>query len=140
MSVSDVKKVRGTRRSRKTKRVLRFYFAADTLNSLFDRLMLKLALDVDSDEKSMERLIVLDDEKCCLAEFWRYLNRAMVEFSHEDLMFLEEYAMLRSGMAFNDDLQRKRLKRLLMRFTRRTPYLSAHGRALEMLDRYHCFY
>lgn len=124
----------------KIKRILRFYFCAENLESAFDNLIMKIALS-SFDKSSFncaDRLCRVIGEKKELAKLWDYLDGIIPNLSEEERAALEEYARLRCGIKrlCADDV--KRLRRAVIKFKRRARRLDGFLKGAELVGKYYC--
>lgn len=121
------------------KRVLRFYFSADRLNGALDNLILKGALRSQGEEGevSAQKIIKLISAKRELSLLWGYMNGVMQSFSEEDELTLFRYAYMRCGISRLDGEERKRVRRVYVRFFRKAARLKNFGEALSLVNVYY---
>lgn len=126
----------------KTKRILRFYFYADSLNRAFDNIIYKRACSSAGGAREggeiAEGICGLIAEKCELGELWEYLDRGAAALTGEELAALESYARLRCGIKRLGEEERKRIRRAAVKFTRRLRGISRFSAALALVDKYYC--
>ena len=123
----------------KGKSILRFYFSADSLNGALDNLILKQALHSEGDEGEAcaQRIIKLIEAKRELSLLWGYLNGVMQLFSEDDELVLFRYAFMRCGISRLDDEERKRVRRVYVRFFRKAVRLKSFAEALSLVNAYY---
>ena len=123
----------------KVKRILRFYFSAESLEGAFDNLIMKFACAPYSDaERGAERILKIICEKGELSKLWNYLDGVMVTLSPEERGALQSYAALRCGVKKLDDNMRKKLRRSVMKFTRHARRLEGFTEGLRLVSKYYC--
>ena len=115
----------------KTKKILRFYFSADSLDSAFDNLIMRIACGADGDA---ERLCGVIGERILLAELWAYLDGILSPFTSSERAALCEYAS--RGAA--SEGTRRDAKSAVNKFTRRARRLGGFHEGIAVLDRYYC--
>ena len=123
----------------KVKRILRFYYCADSLERAFDNLILKIASSYDgSGFDCADRLCRIIDEKSELAALWDYLDGVISRLPEDDGAALEEYARLRCGIKRLNSEQIKRLRLAVIKFKRRARRLEWFKRGVELAGKYYC--
>lgn len=123
----------------KVKRILRFYFSAEKLNSAVDNLILKRACAPCADgREGAERICGLIGEKQELQRFWGYLDGIIGKLAKEDIRSLGEYAAIRCGVKSLEREDNLRLKRAVVKFTRRVKRLEDFAEALGLVGKYYC--
>ena len=121
----------------KPKKILRFYFGADSLERAFDNLITSKAFDFGADTlETADRLCAVIGEKMMLERLWAYLDDILSAFSEEDRVSLLNYASKR-GIP-HDDAERKAIKRAVIKFTRRARRLSEFSGSISVLKKYYC--
>ena len=124
----------------KVKRVLRFYFCADSLDRAFDNLILNNAcksVQPYSGEMYGERICALLEEKQVLSKLYIYLDAVLGEITQGDREALESYALMRCGIKRLDDERRKEIKRAAMKFKRHARRLESFKDALKLISKYY---
>ena len=103
------------------KRILRFYFYADTLEKVFDGIIFHSALSsayIAESELCAERICGLIGEK-------------------QERSALYRYASLRCGIKKLSDEERKAIKRAAVKFTRRARRIESFSEALRLVGKYY---
>lgn len=124
----------------KVKRILRFYFCADSLEKTFDGLIMKTALSAAGKScfPAADRLCRIIEEKGGLASLWRRLDGIISKLPSDVRADLEEYARARCGIGKSGAYDVKRLKRAVMQFRRRAQSLDGFSKGAELVDKYYC--
>ncbi len=118
----------------KTKKILRFYFSADSLEKAFDNLIIHKACDRSTDGlAAVEALCSVIGDKIELERLWAYLDGILKAFSEEEREILLNYSS--RGARRSDE---KAIKRAVIRFTRRAHRLNEFEGSLETLKNYYC--
>ena len=108
-----------------TKKILRFYFGAKSLERAFDNLIERKAFDMESDTlETAEGLCAVIGEKMRLERLWAYLDGIISALSCAERTALKRYSD-RGGLRGESD--KKAAKRAVMKFTR-------HARRLKDFD------
>ena len=119
-----------------TKKILRFYFGADSLERAFDNLIITKASDFGADTlETAERLCAVIGEKMRLEKLWSYLDSVLSGFSEEDRIALLNYASARSAL---DGDKNRAAKRAVIKFTRHARRLSEFADDISILKKYYC--
>ena len=119
----------------KTKKILRFYFSAESLERAFDNLIINNACAWNlSGLAAAEKLCSIVGEKICLERLWAYLDKVMATFSESEREILSGYSA-RYPVFKGDD---KALKRTVIKFTRRAHRISDFGEETGVLKKYYC--
>lgn len=121
----------------KTKRILRFYFGADSLERALDNLIESKAFDFSGDTvATAERLCAVIDEKMKLERLWAYLDGVILPFSDDDRAALLQYSQRRETPL--SESERRAAKRAVVKFTRKALRLGQFGEELAVLKKYFC--
>lgn len=121
----------------KPKKILRFYFGAESLERAFDNLIMQKAFDFGSDTlETAERLCTVIDEKMKLERLWTYLDGVLSVFSEEDRQALKNYSSRRIA-GFNDE-ERRAVKRAVIKFTRHARRIGEFEDDFSVLKKYYC--
>ena len=121
----------------KPKKILRFYFGADSLERAFDTLILSKATDFGADTlDTAERLCAVIGEKMRLERLWAYLDGVLSAFSEEDRGALKNYSS-RRDIPLSDG-ERRAAKRAIIKFTRRARRLDEFSDDFPILKNYYC--
>lgn len=123
------------------KRLLRFYYCAESLDRAFDNIILRRACESARSMREggeiAEELCKLIEKRRELAVLWERLDGVLGEMDKGDAEFLERYAGSREGMrSFGDD-GLKRIRRLTAKISRRLSLDGLNG-AVAVLDGYYC--
>ena len=124
----------------KVKRILRFYYCVESLESAFDNLIMKIATS-SFDKSSLscaDRLCRIIAEKSELARLWDYLDGIIPKLSEEERASLEEYAHLRCGIKRLGADDVKRLRRAVIKFKRRARRLDGFSKSVSLIGKYYC--
>ena len=120
----------------KPKKLLRFYFGADSLERAFDNLIAQKAFDFGADTlETAERLCTVIGEKMRLGRLWAYLDSVISAFSEEDRAALKSYSLRRYPF---DDNGRRAAKRAVIKFTRHARRLKEFEDGFAILKKYLC--
>lgn len=119
----------------KTKKILRFYFTADSLERAFDNLIIHKACDSGSDAlATAERLCSVIGDKMQLERLWAYLDGVLSQFSKEERLMLSGYAARRA----QKDIDARAVRCTLAKFIRRARRLSEFSDGISTLEKYGC--
>lgn len=127
----------------KVKRLLKFYFRADAIDNALDNIIYKKAMSsvdyyLDGEEVANEVAKIIN-YKILLCDLWAYLDGAIKTFDAGDVGVLERYANMRCGIYRLCEIERKRVRRVVVRFTRRIALrLARHSDAVKLVDTYYC--
>ena len=126
----------------KVKRLLRFYFCADELNSALDNIIMRRAVSSGLGaraEESMDGIIQIIAAKSELAELWNYLDKVFSTLGTEDVIRLHRYAVMRTGLRSLAEAEKRGIHSSLMKFSRRNVNLgSRFDGAIKVLGAYYC--
>lgn len=125
----------------KVKRVLRFYFSAESLERAFDNLIIKYACNSAysyAGYSCADAICKIIGEKKELSTLWGYLDGVIGGLSETERLSLETYAAMRCGIKKLCDDKRKEIKRAAMKFTRRARRLASFENALGLVGKYYC--
>ncbi len=118
----------------KTKRILRFYFTAESLERAFQNLIEINAYNCGSDAfASAEKICSVIGDKMQLERLWAYLDGVIKEMTEKDRCALLKYSS-RFGVAESD---RKECNRAVIKFTRRAWRIGAFAEDLAVLKKYY---
>ena len=121
----------------KPKKILRFYFGAESLDRAFDNLITQKAFDFGADTlATAERLCAVIGEKMQLERLWAYLDSVLSGFSEEDRGALMDYSA-RRGSPLSDS-ERRAVKRAVIKFTRRARRIGEFKDDFPILKKYYC--
>ena len=121
----------------KPKKILRFYFGADSLERAFDNLIMSKAFDFGADTlETAERLCAIIGEKMRLERLWSYLDGIISTFSDEEREVLNSYSSRRGSPL--SDTERRAVKRAVIKFTRRARRLCEFTDDYTILKKYYC--
>jgi hypothetical protein len=126
----------------KVKKILRFYFCADKLNSSLDNLIERFALcSFESDRECMyyaNKILKLIEVKTNLSLVWGYLNGILQKFDEEETGWLIYYSNLRCGLTHFDCQKYNNVHRVLVKFSRRAANVDLlFEEGLKLID---CYY
>ena len=125
-----------------SKRLLRFYFNVDGLESALNNLITAYACrSVDctkGGEYWGERIITLIDAKKSLSELWGYLDGVLSGFNTDERGTLKNYALSRFGISRLDEGKKREIKRVLIKFTRRARALGRYADGMRLVWEYYC--
>ncbi len=118
----------------KTKKILRFYFSADSLERAFDNLIMNKACAPYSDSfDTAEDLCAVIGDKIQLERLWAYLDGVLANFTDEERAILLNYS---SRCAVHSDI--RAVKRTVIKFTRRARRLEDFKDEISVLNKYYC--
>ena len=121
----------------KPKKILRFYFGADSLERAFDNLITQKAFDFGADTlETAERLCNVIGEKMRLERLWAYLDGVLSSFSEEDRSALFRYSLRRTAPL--NEAENRAVKRAVIKFTRHARRLSEFADDISVLKKYYC--
>ena len=120
-----------------TKKILRFYFGADSLERAFDNLIRAKALAYGADTlQTADRLCEIIGDKIKLEELWSYLDGILSSFSEDEREWLLRYCARRGGPLSRNERMEER--RAVIKFTRHARRLGEFTGAVTILKRYYC--
>lgn len=121
----------------KTKKILRFYFSAESLDRAFDNLIAHKACDCGADAfKAAEGLCDVIGERMGLERLWAYLDGILSVFSDKERGTLHAYSLRRAAPLKGAALAEA--KRSIIKFTRRARRLADFGYGISVLNKYYC--
>lgn len=121
----------------KPKKILRFYFGAESLERAFDNLIESKACDFcGSTVATAERLCAVIGDKMMLERLWAYLDSVISLFSKGDRDALFNYSSRREAHLSESEM--KAAKRALIKFTRRARRICEFEGEISVLDKYYC--
>ena len=119
----------------KPKKILRFYFGAESLERAFDNLITSKAFDFGGDTlETAERLCTVIGEKMRLQRLWAYLDSVLSSFSEADRLALKSYSSRRTF----SDADHRAAKRAVIKFTRHARRLGEFEDDFVILKKYYC--
>ena len=119
----------------KTKKILRFYFSAGSLEEAFDNLIISKACAPFADGlETAERLCGVIGDKIQLERLWAYLDGVVSGLSEEERETLLKYSA-RGTTVKSDD---KAVKRAVIKFIRRAHRLEEFEEDIAVLNKYYC--
>ena len=122
----------------KTKKIMRFYFSADSLDRAFANLIMRRACDAASDAfAAAEGLCEIIGDRMRLEELWAYLDGVLSEFTERERLALSKYAA-KNGADFVSAAELRTVKSAVNKFTRRARRLRSFADGVTTLDRYYC--
>lgn len=125
----------------KIKKILRFYFFADSLEKALNNLIINSAFSSANSpevETYAERICNLIGEKQSLSRLWEYLDGILSGLSVEERAVLKGYAEMRCGIKKLCDEKRREIKRVAVKFTRRARRLESFVTAMGLVSKYYC--
>ena len=121
----------------KPKKILRFYFGADSLERAFDNLITSKAFDTEGDAlENAEKICLIIDEKMRLERLWTYLDGIISILSGEEKSVLMHYSARRVPAI--GEAERRAVRRAVIKFTRRARRLNDFEEAFNILKKYYC--
>jgi hypothetical protein len=126
-----------------SKRVLKFYFAADMLNDAMDNLIEKLAINSREEyalcRDCASRICLIIEEKSELGILWGYLNGIIETFGKEDKDILKKYALRRTGISKLPKETKRDIHRVVTRFSRKAESrIENYAEGMRLVDAYYC--
>ena len=122
----------------KSKRLLKFYFSADSLNRALDNLITQNALASEncyySGEFYAERIIELICAKKELSALWRYLDGVISGFTDNEKNVLKYYGGMRGGTARLSAETVREIKRVTVKFKRRARSLDRFAEGIRLVN------
>lgn len=119
----------------KLKRILRFYFSADSLNKAFDNLILNKACAPYADaQDTAEKLCAVIDDKIRLERLWAYLDGVLSGLTDGESQTLLKYSARSAAVKSGD----REVKRVVIKFTRRARRLAEFEEDIAVLKNYYC--
>ena len=116
----------------KTKGILRFYFAADSLEWALNNAILHKACDrAGGALDAAERICEAVGDKICLERLWTYLDGVLSTLSKAERTALASYAA-------GADFERRTMCRAAIKFTRRARRLPCFLQEMRVLEKYYC--
>lgn len=114
------------------KRLLRFYFSAESLDKALNNLILKLAVHSGGNtyvggEACAEKIIALIGVKGRLSELWARLNGVLINMTEGDRATLKRYAASRANVNWKE---KREIHRAVVKFGRRAVNLLNGGEDL----------
>lgn len=126
----------------KVKRLLKFYFCAEELNSALDDIIMRKAAGSAMGacaEECADDILKIISAKQELNRLWNYLDKIFAGLGREDIIRLERYAMMRCGLKMLGSEERKGIHSSLMKFSRRNlNFGSRFDVAMKVLGAYYC--
>ena len=120
-----------------TKKILRFYFGADSLERAFDNLILSKAFNFYADTlETAERLCDVIGEKMKLERLWAYLDGIISTFSETERGVLASYST-RLRPPINGE-ERREVNRTVIKFVRRAKRLGEFEDNISVMKKYFC--
>ena len=125
----------------KIKKLLRFYFSADSLNRALDNIITRLALASGEDvfsgcERYAERIASVIEVKSELCGLWARLDQIIGAMTERDKFTLKRYAAMRTGPVGAD---KREIHRAAVKFARRSGgLLSGSQNVYKILCAYQC--
>ena len=126
----------------KVKRLLKFYFCAEELNSALDDIIVRKAVQsgmgAGAEECAGDILKVISAKEE-LAGLWNYLDGLFSSLCGEDVARLKRYALLRRGLKFLPEEESRGIHGSLMKFSRRSVNFGHRfDGAMKVLNAYYC--
>lgn len=122
----------------KLKRLIKFYFHADELNSWLDRLLEYKACFPCSAEPcgDFDRVFEIIGDKVSLGKLYSYLKVIMDGLTEGDRAVLNRYSHLRTDIKRLGGDEYREFKRTAMKFSRRLRYIGAYAAEVGVLGKY----
>lgn len=113
------------------------------MNDALDCYILRRALSSfdgqDGGLKAVDKITNLIDKKILLAKLWAFLDGTIKKFGDGDVAVLEKYALMRCGIYRLCESERRQIRRVVIKFTRRIAgKISRFEQAVEIIDAYFC--
>ena len=126
----------------KVKRLLKFYFCVDSLERAINGMIAAKAaaswVSAGGGMSCAEDILKYTQEKDELSALWNYLDGVICSLKKDEAAILENYALMRCGIARLCDERRKEIKRAAMKFRRRAHRLLDFSGALALVGKYYC--
>lgn len=126
----------------KSKQLLRFYFSAESMNRALDNLIIKNALssvDCGRDGKYYaDKICALICAKSELSSLWSYLDGIVRTFDKSEKTILRFYGTLRGGTTKLSIQNKREIKRVAVKFARRTRFLDRYSEGVKLVGKYYC--
>lgn len=126
----------------KSKRLLRFYFNADSLENALDRLIMRYAYksaDGAADGQFYaERILAVIAAKDRLAELWAYLDVVIPALGVENCKALQRYADMRTGINRLSVEERREIKRAVIKLVRHARIIDRFADGIRLVNEYYC--
>lgn len=126
----------------KSKRVLRFYFKAEEMNSVLDNLILAAACrsaEEYAGEEYAIKILGLISAKDELAALWQRLNGVITNLSPAEQGILKSYALLRCGIRRLGAEKQREIRRAVIKFSRHARGVERCAEGLRLVGEYYCF-
>lgn len=124
------------------KRLLKFYFGADGLNRALDNIMIKHAMSsgdyLRGGEYYAEKIFAVISAKDELSKLWRYLDGVIASFKDSEKKVLKFYGGMRGGIAKLSQEERREIKRVTVKFSRRARSVERFESAVNLVKKYYC--
>lgn len=125
------------------KKLLRFYFGADSLNSALDNIIARIAVQAGYDiykgcEYYAEKIAAAVEVKGELNKLWIRLNGVVAGLDGKDIQTLKWYSSMRTGIKKLSESGKREIHRAVVKFTRRAQFIiTGSGRAYKLLCAYY---
>ncbi len=125
----------------KSKRILRFYFAAESLDRALNNLITAEACLSGKYPAKGEvfagKLCTLIADKGELSRLWRYLDGIIGSLKPREAAALERYARLRRGLGGLGEEEAREIRSAAMKFTRHARSLHLYVEGVRLVDAYY---
>jgi len=126
----------------KSKRLLKFYFSAESVNRALDNLITENALASAGYGRDgvyyAEKICALINAKRELSALWRYLDGVIGALSVDERAVLRFYGTLRGGTSKLSTQSRREIKRVTVKFTRRARAVGRYAEGVRLVGEYYC--
>lgn len=126
----------------KLKRILRFYFSAERLNGMMDKLIAEAARRTFNQSgnclANAEKICAIIADKISLCNLYDYLDGVMRGLSEGEREALCGYALSRRGLSKLESGERRKIRRAAVKFVRHAAYIGSYSAGIETLKRYYC--
>ena len=128
----------------KVKRLIKFYFSAESLNKTLDNLIATVALKSDewvgNGEKCAEKICGLISAKDRLQELWAYLDGVMEKLTLRDRDVLRLYGGLRVGIKRFPVDEAREIRRAAVKFSRHAVNVGRFTEGVRLVNSYYCIF
>ncbi len=126
----------------KSKRILKFYFFAESLNFALDNLIEKFAVSSSDFTRGgdyyAEKICGIVEEKGKLSELWNFLDTVMRGFTVSERKVLRFYGATRRGISSFTEDERREIKRVTVKFGRHAKGLERFKEGVGLVGKYYC--
>lgn len=125
----------------KTKRLLRFYFSAETVDRALNNLITAAGCSSGNAPGNglhyAEKMLQLIDAKRELGFLWNYLDGVMKSLGESDRLILKKYGLSKSGLSKSGEGERREIRRAAIKFTRHARGIARFSATVELIGEYY---